>query len=85
MGNRKVASYRRHVPRKRSGPGLQVRLASGLRRERARKGWTQEQAAEACRLNVRHYQKLEEGSVNTTLRTLERLCVAFGVEVEKLL
>lgn len=85
MGNEKAASYRRHVPRKRSEPGLQVRLAGGLRRERARKGWTQEQAAEACRLNVRHYQKLEEGSVNTTLRTLERLSLAFGVDVLRLL
>jgi hypothetical protein len=36
--------------------------AAGLppRRERARKCWTQERAAEAAELNSRHYQKLEK-------------------------
>ena len=52
---------------------------------RARAGWTQEQAAERARMNPRHYQKLEEGSVNATLRTLERLCLAFSVDVRDLL
>jgi len=45
-------------------------------RERARKRWTQEQAAEAAGVHPRHYQKLEEGSVNVTVGTLERLCRA---------
>lgn len=35
-------------------------------------------------MNPRHYQKLEEGSVNATLRTLERLCSALGVDVQDL-
>jgi transcriptional regulator with XRE-family HTH domain len=62
---------------------LQARLATGLRRERARRSWTQEKAAELAGLNPRHYQKLEEGSVNVTLRTLERLARAFGVDVSR--
>ncbi len=33
----------------------------------------------------RHYQKLEEGSVNATLRTLSRLGRAFGVDAAELL
>ncbi len=33
---------------------------------------------------VRHYQKLEEGSVNATLRTLERVCGGFGMDVRDL-
>ena len=65
----------------RSAPRLPVRLAHALRRERARIGWTQERAAEAARMNPRHYQKLEEGSVNATLHTLERLCKAFRIDV----
>jgi hypothetical protein len=36
-------------------------------------------------MNARHFQKLEEGSVNATLYTLERLCRAFGVDVVRLL
>lgn len=39
---------------------------------------------DASALNPRHYQKIEEGSVNVTIETLERLCVAFGVDVSKL-
>jgi transcriptional regulator with XRE-family HTH domain len=35
-------------------------------------------------MNARHYQKLEEGSVNVTLRTLERLCSAFKVDIVRL-
>jgi hypothetical protein len=35
-------------------------------------------------MNPRHYQKLEEGSVNVTLRTLERLSGAFDVSVARL-
>ena len=71
------------MPR-RAIPPLQARLATALRRERARLGWTQEKAAEAAEMNVRHYQKLEEGSVNATLRTLERLSAALRVDVRDL-
>jgi transcriptional regulator with XRE-family HTH domain len=35
-------------------------------------------------LNARHYQKLEKGSVNITLQTLERLCKAFDVDISEL-
>jgi transcriptional regulator with XRE-family HTH domain len=65
-------------------PRLKARLAKGLRRERTRRKWTQEKAAELAGLNPRHYQKLEEGSVNVTLRTLERLTRAFGVDITQL-
>jgi hypothetical protein len=30
------------------------------------------------------HQKIEEGAVNLTIRTLERLCRAFGVDVREL-
>lgn len=63
---------------------LQARLARRLRALRDARDWTQELAAERAQLNARHYQKLEEGSVNVTLRTLERLCRAFGVDVGEL-
>ena len=59
----------------------QSRLAASVKRERARLDWTQEQAAENAGLNIRHYQKVEEGTVNVTLRTVELLADAFGVDV----
>ncbi len=68
-------------PKRRS---LQLRLAQALREIRARKTWTQERAAEHAGMNPRHYQKLEDGSVNATLRTLERLQRAFDVDIREL-
>jgi len=67
-----------------AGKDLRRRLASALQRERTRKRWTQEKAAEAAGIHPRHYQKLEEGSVNVTIGTLERLCRAFGIDVRRL-
>jgi transcriptional regulator with XRE-family HTH domain len=84
VGSRALYSYPPFVPSREIKPRLKARLANGLRRERARRRWTQEKAAELAGLNPRHYQKLEEGSVNVTLRTLERLCRAFGVDVSQL-
>lgn len=63
----------------------QGRLAASVKRERARLGWTQEQVAEKAGLNIRHYQKVEEGAVNVTLRTVELLAEAFGVDIADLL
>jgi transcriptional regulator with XRE-family HTH domain len=64
---------------------LGARLARSVKQLRAARNWTQEQAAEAATVNPRHYQKIEEGSVNATLATLERLSTAFGVDVTELL
>jgi transcriptional regulator with XRE-family HTH domain len=64
---------------------LRTRLAASVRRLRSERSWTQERAAEAAGLNPRHYQKIEEGTVNTTLRTLEQLCRGFSVDVVELL
>lgn len=63
---------------------LRTRLARGLLRERKRRGWTQEKAAEAAQMHPRHYQKLEEGSVNVTIGTIGKLCDAFGVDITAL-
>jgi transcriptional regulator with XRE-family HTH domain len=64
---------------------LQGRLARNLRREREGRQLTQEELAWKARLNTRHLQKLEEGSVNATLRTVERLGKALGVDPALLL
>lgn len=51
--------------------GVRVRA---LREER---GWTLEQAAERCDLDLKHLQKIEAGLLNVTLVTLVRLAVGF--------
>lgn len=69
------------MQRRFSRRSLRARLARATKRLRAARGWTQEEAAEAANLNLRHYQKVERGSVNATLDTIERLCQAFAVDV----
>jgi DNA-binding XRE family transcriptional regulator len=55
-----------------------VKLAVLLRIVRVKKELTQEQAAEKIHdLTFRHYQRLESGEENPTLRTIERLMAAF--------
>jgi transcriptional regulator with XRE-family HTH domain len=56
-----------------------------LRAERKKRAWSQERTAAAAGLHLRHYQKLEEGSVNATLHTLERLAEALGLDPYRLL
>lgn len=65
---------------------LARRLAARIRAERNARGWTQERTAEHCDLVIRHYQKLESGkvNVNVTLRTLEKLGDAFGIDAGEL-
>lgn len=66
-------------------PSLADRLARCLRAERERRGWSQEKAAAAAGMNLRHYQKLETADVAATLTTLEKLAEAFGVDARELL
>lgn len=71
--------YLRLVPK--APDRLTNRLARGLRRERRRSHLTQEQVAERAGINPRHYQKLEAGTANATLQTLEGLCRALSVDI----
>jgi XRE family transcriptional regulator, regulator of sulfur utilization len=59
-------------------------LAGNVRRLRENLKWTQEQAAEASGIAVRHFQKIEAGDVNVTVATLERVAKAFRVPIKSL-
>jgi XRE family transcriptional regulator, regulator of sulfur utilization len=59
-------------------------LAGNVRRLREDLKWTQEQAAEASGIAVRHFQKIEAGDVNVTVATLERVAKAFRVPIKSL-
>jgi transcriptional regulator with XRE-family HTH domain len=63
---------------------LQSRLAATVRRLRAEKGWTQEEAAHRCGMTTRHLQGVEGEDVNATFTTLARLCEGFEVDVTQL-
>ena len=63
---------------------LAKRLATSVKKQRTHVRWTQEQAAEAIGITTRNYQLIEGGHVNCTLRTVERICEAFGVDAVQL-
>lgn len=54
-----------------------------VKKLRDRKGWTQEQLAECCGLNVRTIQRVESGK-KASLETLQSLTSVFEVDISKL-
>jgi transcriptional regulator with XRE-family HTH domain len=66
--HRQSARYRREA----TALGLQVRAL------RQAKGWTLEEAAEKGDLDLKHWQKIEAGTVNVTLVTLVRIAEGLG-------
>ena len=62
----------------------QTLLGVRLRDLRSRSELTQERAAEAIGLHVKHLQRLERGSVNVTLATLVGCSLAYGVKLGEL-
>ena len=63
---------------------LQMSLAEAVRKRRLQKGLTQESAAQAMEMSTRHFQKLEAGQLNITLRTLARVAKALDMELSEL-
>lgn len=61
---------------------IRSRFGANLRKLRTGKGLTQEELASKAGLAARHLQKLEAGSVNATLDTLDRLSGALDVSPE---
>lgn len=53
--------------------GQLKRFGANVRRERMRRGMTQEKLAEAAELNSRTLQKIEAGHVNILLTTVLRI------------
>ena len=64
---------------------VRQRVAAQVRRLRAGRRMTQEAAAGAAGLAVRHFRKIEAGEVNVTLDTLVKVATALGVDVAELL
>ena len=61
------------------------RLSATVVKVRLERGLTQEQVAADASLATRHYQKLEAGSINPTLRTMLAVAAALRINVRELL
>lgn len=60
-------------------------LAANLARLRAARRWSQQQAADAIGIDLKHLQKLEYAALNPTLRTVVAVGEAFDVSLARLL
>ncbi len=62
-----------------------MRLGHHARAARENAGLTLEEVAHRAGMHVRHWQKIEAGEVNATLRTLARVADALEVDPTRLL
>jgi transcriptional regulator with XRE-family HTH domain len=60
-------------------------LAANVARLRVARRWSQQQAADAIGIDLKHLQKLEYAALNPTLRTVVAAAEAFGVSLARLL
>lgn len=71
----------------RDGPGVATavaRLGKRIRELRASANLTQERAADAAKLDHKHWQDIESGRTNPTVATLVGVARALGVELRDL-
>lgn len=59
--------------------GVQKEIGRRIRDARVAAGLTQEAAAAAAGIDAKRWQRLEQGSVNATVRTLGRVAEALGM------
>ena len=60
-------------------------LGNKISRARILAGLTQESVAATSGIDYKRYQRLEQGTVNPTVRTLARVAAAIGVDLWKML
>jgi transcriptional regulator with XRE-family HTH domain len=58
---------------------VQKEIGRRIRDARLAAGLTQEEAAAAAGIDTKRWQRLEQGSVNATVRTLARVSAALGM------
>lgn len=66
-------------------PDARAALAANLRRERGRRGWSQEKLAFVAGLDRSYVSAIERGERNVGLDNLARLADALGVPLGELL
>jgi len=60
-------------------------FAANVQRVRRKRGWTQEEFADAVGFSPRYIRRLESGELDATLRTIARVAAKLGVTVAAML
>ncbi len=61
------------------------KIASNIKKSREERSLTQEQCSEKTEIEYKYYQKIEQGQVNLTLKTLYRICLELKINPKDLL
>jgi transcriptional regulator with XRE-family HTH domain len=64
---------------------IQMRLGRKIRELRKKKGWSQEEFADKCRIGRAHMSLIERGRQNLTLATLLTVCRQLDTSMSALL
>lgn len=64
--------------------GLRRKVANNIKKVRSEVGLTQEEASFRAGLHYKYYQRIESGSVNLTLDSVEKISKAFSVPPKSL-
>jgi transcriptional regulator with XRE-family HTH domain len=64
---------------------LKIKVAENIRKMRQKLKMTQEESAEKSGFHYKYYQKIESGTVNLTLDSIEKIAKTFGVDPKKLM
>lgn len=64
---------------------LKKQVAEALQNEREKKGLTRRQASASASMDENAYRRIEQGNINVTVDTIERLFKVFGKKVRLLI
>jgi len=64
---------------------IMFKLGHKIRYERSKRGFSQEKLAELANINRNFVGMVERGETNITVRKLDKIAKAFGIEAKELL
>ncbi len=64
---------------------LQERIGNRIRALRKKRGWSQEEFADICKIHRGHMGQIERGEKNLSIQTLEKVGKGLGMTVSALL